>query len=187
MTFVDPAEMEPPQYPTDHEREATYFDLSHAIGQLDLIVNDHDVSVGDLADLLRVIRDAKRNLSDVERAVENRLGAEMHAYRETIEGVGTIERHARKSRTEWDKEALLRDVLDSRLFDMTSGEIVDETPLEKVLYVWNLPAPRTTALRERGQLERDEETGELKPVGIDPDEYCHVEDKGGFTIKLTTT
>jgi hypothetical protein len=161
-----------PEYPTDAAQEHLYFTLLDTIGKLDQFGGHDTVTVGDVADLLRVIRDAKRNLSDLERTVENRLGQEMGEYRTTIEGVGTIERHARKSRTQWKKDELLHDVLDTRLVDKKTGELIDETPLDKVLAVWNLPAPRT---------------GELKARGLDPDEYCTVEDQGGFTIKLTTT
>jgi hypothetical protein len=164
-------EGQPPEYPADAAQEHLYFTLMDTIGHLDQFGGHDDVSVGDLADLLRVIRDAKRNLSDVERSVENRLGAEMHSFRETITGVGTIERHARKSRTQWKKEELLHDVLDTVMVNEDTGEIIDETPLDKVLHVWNLGQPRTTALKERS---------------LHPDEYCQVEDQGGYTIKLTT-
>lgn len=167
MTFV-----EPPQYPAEHNREQQYFYLADAIGSVDKFAGDEALTVGDLADLLRVIRDAKRNLADVERTVENRLGQEMGTYQATVVGVGTIERHARKSRTQWRKDELLTDVLDTRKIDKDTGEVKDESPLDKVLDVWNLGVPRTTVLKARG---------------LDPDEYCTVEDQGGYTIKLTVT
>lgn len=76
----------------------------------------------------------------------------------TIDELGlTIERHRATRYTQWDTEQLLPHVLDTRRIDESTGEIKDETPLDKVLHVWNLGAPRVTALRERG---------------LDPDEYA---------------
>lgn len=60
-------------------------------------------------------------------------------------------------RTAWTDE-LLPTVLDTRRAD-ENGEVIEETPLEKVLHVWHLGAPRLTALRERG---------------LEPDDFCHV-------------
>lgn len=51
---------------------------------------------------------------------------------------------------QWDNDALRTAVLDSRLFDRTSGELVDESPVDKVLAVWRLDRPRVTALKDRG-------------------------------------
>jgi hypothetical protein len=163
---------EPPQYPADHYRESVYFALTDAVGALDTLAGLDAMTVGDLADLLRVIRDAKRDLSDTERAVENRLGQEMGAHQITVMGVGTVERHTRKSRTQWKKDELLHDVLDTVMVVGDTGEVISETPLEKVLSVWNLPSPRTGVLRDRG---------------LDPDQYCTVEDQGGYTIRLTVS
>ena len=52
------------------------------------------------------------------------------------------EAHRKKSRTVWDKDALLHAVLDTRLVDTDTGEVVDPTPYDKVLHVWNLGTPR---------------------------------------------
>lgn len=69
------------------------------------------------------------------------------------------ERSKPPKRTGWDTDALKSAVLDSRLVDPESGEVADESPLEKVLHVFNLPAPRLGALRDRG---------------IEPDKFCTV-------------
>lgn len=111
--------------------------------------------------------------------VQKELGAVMslltHAFAEsladketTVEGIGTLRRRGKKDRTKWQKDDLLRAVLDSRVVNTDTGEVADETPLDKVLSVWNLATPRTTALKERG---------------IDPDEFCHSE-WGGWTIEV---
>lgn len=104
------------------------------------------------------------------------LGAELAAHahglmpekRVEVPGVGMVERTTRADRKQWDGEALRSAVLDSRLVDPETGEVADESPLDKILHVWNLGAPRVTALRARG---------------IDPDEFCRVE-FGARTIRM---
>ncbi len=51
-----------------------------------------------------------------------------------------------------DNAGLLRAVLDSRLFNEATGELVEESPVDKVKAVWNLPVynARKTALKARG-------------------------------------
>lgn len=95
----------------------------------------------------------------LEQEICRRLGPEPV----TLTGIGTIRRRSNTIRRRWDSEALLRTVLDSRLVDPLTGEIKDETPLDKVLHVWRLDAPRVTALQNRG---------------IDADEFCETERRG---------
>jgi hypothetical protein len=107
----------------------------------------------------RTLTEAKRWLGDACDDLANVIGKTMTEKRVTAAGV-TVERSMKVSRTQWDKESLLRAVLDSRVVNEDTGELLDPTPLDKVLRVWNLGAPRVTALRERG---------------LDPDEYATVE------------
>lgn len=116
---------------------------------------------------LAAIREARTQLAHVEHELENRLAPVMDK-RVVIPGVGTFEKHAKKNRTQWDRDDLLRAVLDTRIVDKDTGEVLDETPLQKVLQVWNLGAPRVTALRQRG---------------LDADEFCRSE-PAGFSIQL---
>lgn len=90
-----------------------------------------------------------------------------------LEGVGHVEVKRGADRKEWDRQGLIRAVLDSRRApDPVTGEMVgsdsgravigDEflscsQDLARILDCWNLGAPRVTALRERS---------------IDPDEFC---------------
>ena len=114
------------------------------------------------------LEDANRVLAIVRGEMAKMIGEELPEKEWTVDGLGTVSRHYKKNRTEWDKDGLLRDVLDARLVDGKTGEIKDQTPLERVLYVWNLPAPRTTA---------------LKALGLDPDEYCR-STPGGVNLQL---
>lgn len=62
------------------------------------------------------------------------------------------------TRKAWKNDDLLRVVKDSRRFNPENGELM--TAEELILFVWNLDAPRTTA---------------LKQLDIDPDEFCETE------------
>lgn len=117
---------------------------------------------------LAMIRDARQTLTHIEHELEQKLAARMEDKRIVVDGVATFERRAKKARTKWDTEDLVRAVLDTRIVNTETGEIADETPLDKVLRVWNLGAPRVTVLRDRG---------------LDPDEFCHSED-AGYSIQI---
>ncbi len=62
----------------------------------------------------------------------------------------------------WDNDALLRDVLDSRLADHDTGEILEESPFDKIRACYSLGGSnvRREALRARG---------------LDPADYCTIE------------
>jgi hypothetical protein len=59
--------------------------------------------------------------------------------------------------------------LDTRLVDESTGEVLDESPLDKVLKVWNLGTPRKGILKERG---------------IQADEFCVTENLNGWSIRI---
>jgi hypothetical protein len=107
--------------------------------------------------LLVAIRNARQQLADAYAVVEKHACREAGEKRAEVAGVGVVEVKGNVRRVKWDTESLRRAVLDSRLVNQETGELVDETPLDKVLQVWNLGTPRVTALRARG---------------LDPDEFC---------------
>jgi hypothetical protein len=115
-----------------------------------------------------LLQQSNQTLVQVRTLLESRVAELMPEQQVTVDRAGTFVVHRKSNRTAWDKDDLRRAVLDSRIVNERTGEVRDETPLDKVLHVWNLGAPRTTALRERG---------------LDPDEYCTVE-RGGLTIEV---
>jgi hypothetical protein len=138
--------------------------LVDAVNTLDV---DEIAALG-LDDALTVyvaLTDAHQILGQVLAQLPNVLAAEWGEKVYELPGVGVFELHAKKRRTRWDREGLLRDVKDARVVDETTGEVVDH--LAKVLRVWNLGAPRVTALRA---------------LGLDPDDYCTSE-WAGYTIQ----
>lgn len=112
--------------------------------------------------------DINRSWVLTREALDNRLGDAMGGFETVVEGVGQIKRHKKKSRTKWDKDDLKRAVLDTRLVT-PDGELVEETPLDKVLAVFPLGTPRSTAAKARG---------------LDVDDFCAVEVKGGWQIEV---
>lgn len=117
---------------------------------------------------LAMIRDARQTLMYAERELENKLASQMDEKRVVVDGVATFERRKKKTRTAWDTDDLLRAVLDTRVVNEETGEIADETPLDKVLATWNLGAPRVTVLKARG---------------LDADQFCHAE-PAGYSIQI---
>lgn len=129
-----------------------------------------DLPTADALTAWAALEESHRVLGQVRSAVTHLLAEAMPEKQHVVMGVGTFIRHGKRDRTQWDRDMLLRDVLDSRLVNTATGEIVDETPLDKVLQVWNLGAPRITALRARN---------------IDAEQYCRSE-WGGWSIELLT-
>lgn len=115
-----------------------------------------------------ILEDANRVLQQVRSELTRRVAVKMEDRQVVVDNVGTFVRHIKKDRRKYDTDSLVRVVLDSRLVDEATGEITDETPLDKVRHVWNLGSPRVTALRARG---------------IDVDEFCESE-RGGYTIEV---
>ena len=114
--------------------------------------------------LLFMVGDVLPRLSQVARAAlevaQDEAGKKFDDKTVTVRGVEWERSRGGPKRTGWRTDDLLHAVLDTRLVDGETGEVKDETPLEKVLHVWNLPAPRSTALSDRG---------------LNGDEFCHVE------------
>ena len=86
------------------------------------------------------IEAARAQLAIASADPARRLAESMPGKRYTVDGVGTFESHRKSDRKYWEKD-LVRRVLDSRIVDTETGEVLDETPLSKVLAVWNLGAP----------------------------------------------
>ena len=129
---------------------------------------DVGTDLGEALTVWNLLADCARRLAAARDDLGRLLADDMPEKRMTVMGVGTFEKHRKADRKAWDKDELLRVVLDSRVVDPETGEVREETPLDRVLDVWNLPAPRTTALKARG---------------IDPDEFCTVE-YGHLTLQV---
>lgn len=101
------------------------------------------------------------------RALEARLLAVENMIVE-LAGPGVVEVRGRRwcggqrRLTGWQSDDLVRAVLDSRLVDAETGEVMEETPVDRLRDVWPLAGYQAR-------------TGRLKARGIDVDEFAHVE------------
>jgi hypothetical protein len=107
----------------------------------------------------------EKERNELELAIDAAMGDSDEA---AVEGIGTVQLERTARRSGWKTDDLRRVVLDSRRVD-ENGEAIDETPVDKLLHVWSLGAPRLTALRERE---------------IDPDDYSSSK-PGPPKIKIT--
>lgn len=129
---------------------------------------DLDRAISDLAEL----RTVRKALADWELVLETYIADSLGRNTTTVEGVGTVQVRYGTDRKAWEKHDLLRAVLDSHRPPSPDGEVhpsddghaevggemISCSPdLARVLDCYNLPAPRVTALKERG---------------IPVDEYC---------------
>lgn len=145
--------------------------ISETVQELLKAIEDEHVDLDQGLVCWNIIEESRKALAVAGEVLAARMAEAMPDKQHTIMGVGTFEKHRKTSRTKWDVEDLRRAVLDTRRVNPNSGEVVEETPLEKVLEVWNLGVPRITAVRGRG---------------LDPDEFCRVE-KGAMTLQLVTS
>lgn len=138
-----------------------------AVGDADALLDVEDLTLVDWCRSLAGLQQVKRDAADLEQQLKDAIGNVMSGKTEVIDGFGVVHRSKRKARTRWDTDQLRSKVIGAPLTDPETGEI--ESPLDCVLAVWNLGAPRTTALRERD---------------LDPDDFCSTEDKPGWDIRV---
>ena len=103
-----------------------------------------------------------RDLSRIRDAWGNLIGESMPTGKMLLGGRMRM-RYYNKSRRNWDSEALLRTVLDTRVVNEETGEI--EATLDVIRKVWGLAGYQAR-------------TGALKALGIDPSEFCETEVRG---------
>lgn len=122
----------------------------------------------ELQALRGLIAELRHVADDIESAIATSLDAG-----ETVAAAGRTWARTREiRRRNWDMDGLVRAVLDSRLVDRATGEVVEETPVDRIRHVWRLDghAVRLGALRARG---------------IADDEFCEIE-YGRWRLKDVT-
>lgn len=109
----------------------------------------------ELLGMRRLLARLRDLADDLESLIARSLGEH-----ETVEVDGRVWARARDvRRRHWDIDGLVRAVLDSRLVDRSTGEVVDETPADKLRHVWRLDGSSVRL-------------GALRARGIDDDEFC---------------
>lgn len=113
--------------------------------------------------VLLAVRDSvakvEREARELREEIEQKIAAQMTADSMLIDGVGVVKRSHRKSKHALPDatESLIRDVMDSRMVNPETGEILDESPAEKLTAVFGMSIhnARNTQLKARGLNERD--------------------------------
>jgi hypothetical protein len=154
------------------------FNLAAGAGLLEAVISDVDEYLENyspvapdlerLMDIRSILATAAMGLSSIRDQVDTLIGDAMSEYRTVVAGHGQIERHKKTRRTNWHSDDLLRVVLDTRMVDEVTGEV--EGVLDIVRKVWGL----------RGYQAR---LGELRKRGLDPDEWCDVDEQPGWSIR----
>lgn len=131
----------------------------------DSVVESCDVLIPDTADanqedhvaltyILKVIADMQKSLAHAYQYVEDRLVAAAPEKEFLIEGIGNITIRTGVKRQKWDHEALWTDVTRALLESVDGPDEFVRGLRDAVTASWKV-------------------TG-LRPLGIDPDEYCEV-------------
>ncbi len=125
-----------------------------------------DASPEMLAVVLAAVRDTRADLAVFYSVVERELMEVSGTKRFVVEGLGEVAIRKSVKRTQWDNDALAQVVvayaLDERVLDEETGEYESAfQAVARVLMECARPSWRITPLRDRG---------------IDPDEYCSVDD-----------
>lgn len=171
--FDGPEDFGGPVEKWDHRDLDNYLiSLASTLETLTAICREGDLTAASLVELvdgLLRVRQAKRDLADLEQALCDLVGDALGGEMTILDGIGRVKPHRRVSRTKWDKEALRSCVLDSRLVNTITGELIEETPLERIESVFPWGTPRITALRQRG---------------IEADQFCAREDKPGWAVEI---
>lgn len=121
------------------------------------------------------VKEASDQLSIVCKQLESRLAAAMKNKVMSLDGIGTFEKAPAVSRKSWDHPLLAQKIvakaLDSRQIDSETGEVEDRAEVA------------TKALLSTAGISYWR-VGEVKKLGIDPDQYCDKE-YGAPRVKYT--
>lgn len=159
--------------PLTDELEARVDLLLSVVGDLEEYLEKWDGPISlprgmDVRAHLKLIAGNGGALSAILQHVETIIGESLTGFKTVVPGHGEVRRHKRKRETDWQSDDLLRVVMDSRIVDKDTGEI--ESDVAKIRRVWNLAG--YSARR-----------GALKKLGIDPSEFCHVEELPGWSLE----
>lgn len=135
-------------------------------------------STEDLAGAFKVLEQANRWLADARRSLGDRLGREMGKYRDQLAGT-TMVRHPRVEGAIKciDEEGLWRAVLDTRLVDTDTGEVVPQA--EVIVMVYGSVSKATGKQRLTGATP-----AKIEVLGLDPDLFFDRGEAVGWTVQI---
>lgn len=130
---------------------------------IDSFWDDHcDLDPQGLVEARALVADCKRACTDVLGRIDAKLAEQLGKGNHNVGSHEVRVSKASPVRTGWKTDELLRYIKDHRRFDAEGTLMTDE---EKILELWNLPAPRTTVMKEQYGLDpNDERFCNVKPV-----------------------
>lgn len=119
-----------------------------------------DVPIGDVLAWRSVLRDAIAAIRAKADELDTTIGRKLGPDAQIIPGIGKVKRHPRVSRRNWRSDDLRRMVMDSRVVDPETGEVLDAVANLIAVY---------------GCAGYQAKIGELIKRRIDADEYAETE------------
>lgn len=138
---------------------------------------DGDLETGLLC--FGLLEEANRQLADVRQALAGRLAPRMLGKRQTVMGAGTFERHVKRAGAPrcMDDAGLWRAVLDTRIVDEATGEVLPQH--EVILRVYGAESKETGEVRLKGA-----SVTKLEAVGLDPAMFFEKAERVGWTLQV---
>jgi len=135
-------------------------------------------STDDLAAAFLRLEEANRWLADARRHLSDRLGRAMGKYRDHLAGAEMV-RHPRKEGAIKciDEEGLWRAVLDTRIVDPETGEVVPQH--EVIVMVYGSVSKETGKQRLTGA-----SPAKIEVLGLDPDLFFDRGEAVGWTVQV---
>lgn len=148
------------------DMELSAVDVLSAAGRF--FVPDAVGNLDEAVSAWRILNDAYKAIAFAKDALADKIGQAMGDKRYVAHGC-TIERNrVSPRRTNWDHDALLRLVVDSRVVNEETGEIESTLDVLRKVYPLKGYNARTTALRD---------------LGINPDEFCETEYSDRYSLR----
>ena len=150
--------------------------LVDLVNDLDKATVDPDMLDSDLI-ALEMLQGARKSLMDIEKELSTAIGNAMGEKRRIVPEAGMYERTPRRESTKCiDEEGLWRYVVDSRMVDPDTGEVL---PIHEVIrLVYGAESQETGKVRVTGATST-----KVEAVGIDPDDFFERGEWLGWTIK----
>lgn len=154
-------------------------DLARDVALAQDAIRDAETALENLTDIdperafvvYRMLSDVLTTGRDINKRLASKIGYAIKDLPAPVILAGkTVKPHPDVARSKWDSEELLRLVKDSRIVDAETGEVKDETELDRIKDVYPL----------KGYNAR---IGKLRDRGIDPDEFCSSEFRG-WTLEV---
>jgi hypothetical protein len=153
--------------------------LAELVAAIDVSVRGPILDLDQALIAFGVLEQANRDLADARRFLADRLGDEMGTKRVTVTGAATFERMPRREGSTkcMDEEGLWRQVLDTRIVDRDTGEVIPQSEIIRMVY--GSLSKETGKIRLTGASPT-----KVELVGIDPELFFEKPDRVGWSLQV---